>query len=164
MNWTAFHIAAERGHSEICRYIIQNTSDKNPAANVNHWTPLHLAIENNHLDTLKVIMEFADDKNPFLQSSKWNHGETALQKAMWMNLLGKNEEIYYCMETTLMSLGIKYHPNFDLSDENHIKLRLKHQKNCKFCTSPKRKNSDEPSASSQQKFSAKRGKVQVLGE
>ena len=155
LNWTAFHIAAERGHSEICRYIMQNISDKNPAADVNHWTPLHLAIENGHLDTLNVIMEYADDKNPYLQRSKWNNGETALQKAMWKNLLGQNEEIYYCMETTLMSLGIKYHPNFDLSDENHIKLRLKHQKNCKLCT-PKRKNSDEPSA--------KRGKVQILGE
>ena len=163
LNWTAFHIAAERGHSEICRYIIQNTSDKNPAANVNHWTPLHLAIENGHLDTLKVIMEHADDKNPFLQSSKWNNGETALQKAMWKNLLGQNEEIYYCMETTFMSLGITYHPNFDLSDENHITLRLKHQKNCKLCT-PKSKNSDEASASKRQKFSSKREKVQILGE
>ena len=163
LNWTAFHIAAERGHSEICRYIMQNISDKNPAADVNHWTPLHLAIENGHLDTLNVIMEYADDKNPYLQRSKWNNGETALQKAMWKNLLGQNEEIYYCMETTLMSLGIKYHPNFDLSDENHIMLRLKHQKNCKLCTS-KDKNSNEASASRRQIFSSKREKVQILGE
>ena len=75
----------------------------------------------------------------------------------------KNEEIYYCMETTLMSLGIKYHPNFNLSDENHIKLRLKHQKNCKLCTS-KDKNSNEASASRRQIFSSKREKVQILGE
>ena len=149
LNWTAFHIAAVGGHSEICRYIIQNTLDKNPVAEKNYWTPFHLAIHSGHLDTVKLIMEYADDKNPLMD------GETALQKAMWINLVGKNEDIYYCMETTLMSLGIKYHPNFDLSDENHIKLRLKHQKNCKLCT-PKRKNSDEPSA--------KRGKVQILGE
>ena len=158
LNRTAFHIAAQSGLSEICRYIIQNTSDKNPVAEINHWTPLHIAVNNGHLDTFKLIMEYADDKNPL------NNGETALQMAMWINLVGKNEEIYYCMETTLMSLGIKYHPNFDLSDENHIKLRLKHQRNCKLCT-PKRKNSDdEASASKRQKFSSKREKVQILGE
>ena len=157
VNWTAFHLAADIGHSEICRYIIQNTSDKNPAAEKNNWTPMHLAIANGRLDTFKLIMEYADDKNPL------RNGETALQKAMWINLVGKNEDIYYCMETTLMSLGIKYHPNFDLSDENHIRLRLKHQKNCKLCTSTD-KNSNETSASRRQKFSSKREKVQILGE
>merc|ERR1712194_50158 len=58
LNWTAFHIAAVKGLSEICSYIIQNTSDKNPVANKNHWTPLHLAIHNGHLDTFKLIMEY----------------------------------------------------------------------------------------------------------
>ena len=34
----------------------------------------------------KLIMEHAEDKNPVHQS----HGDTALQKAMWAHLKGKN--------------------------------------------------------------------------
>ena len=143
MNFTAFHRAARRGHTEICRYIIQNTIEKNPASDENQSPPLHFAITGGHLETCNLIMENAADKNP-LNSS----GETALQRAMWANLLGINTEMYYCMETTLMSLGIGYYPNFDLND-NHKRLRLEHQKDCKFCT-PKKENSDEASASSGQ--------------
>ena len=125
--WTSFHVSARRGHAELCRYIISNLIDKNPAEEESGRTPLVLAITHGHLETCKVIMEHLDDKNPSYI------GESALQLAMWQKLYERQEDIYYCMETTFMSLGIKYHPNFDLQDERHIQLRKQHQEKCNLC-------------------------------
>ena len=125
--WTSFHVSARRGHAELCRYIISNLIDKNPAEEESGRTPLVLAITHGHLETCKVIMEHLDDKNPSYI------GEPALQLAMWQKLYERQEDIYYCMESTFMSLGIKYHPNFDLQDERHIQLRKQHQEKCNLC-------------------------------
>ena len=125
--WTSFHVSARRGHTKICRYIISNLVNKNPPEEESRRTPLLLAIIHGHLETVKIIMEHLDDKNPsFL-------GESALQLAMWQKLYERQEDMYYCMETMFMSLGIKYHPNFDLQDENHIQLRKQHQQKCNLC-------------------------------
>ena len=126
-NWTSFHISARRGHTEICRYILENSTNKNPPEKLSQKTPLYLSIKHGRLETCKLIMEHLDDKNPLYR------GEPALQQAMWQKLFERHEDMYYCMETTLMSLDIKYHPNFDLNDKNHIKSRKQHQENCKLC-------------------------------
>ena len=45
--------AAEKGHLNVCKYIIENTEDKN--SRNSGYTPLHLAAENGRLDVCKYI-------------------------------------------------------------------------------------------------------------
>ena len=106
---------------------MENSVNKNPPEEVSRKTPLYLSIKHGRLETCKLIIEHLNDKNPLYR------GESALQQAMWQKLFERHEDMYYCMETTLMSLDIKYHPNFDLKDENHIKSRKEHQENCMLC-------------------------------
>ena len=48
---------------EICKLIIENVDDKNPADR-NGMTPLHRAAEYGHLDICKLIIQNVEDKNP----------------------------------------------------------------------------------------------------
>ena len=57
------HLAALKGHSEVCRLIIENVEDKNPADNFGD-TPLHLAAKKGSLDICKMILPKVKDKNP----------------------------------------------------------------------------------------------------
>ena len=57
--WTALHIAAHGGFTEICALLLRG-SDVNPGLNPNvtdrkGMTPLHLAAERLHLETVKVL-------------------------------------------------------------------------------------------------------------
>jgi ankyrin repeat protein len=61
--FTPLHTAAQHGHLETVKLIIQQTKEKNPAAK-DGWTPLHLAAENGHLETVQLILQHAEDKNP----------------------------------------------------------------------------------------------------
>ena len=45
---TPFHTAANNGHFDICKFIIDIVDDKNPAIN-SDFTPLHIAAQNGHL-------------------------------------------------------------------------------------------------------------------
>ena len=51
---TPLHLAAENGHFEICRMIMDSVEDKNPA---DQWgtTPWHEAERNGHYDICKLI-------------------------------------------------------------------------------------------------------------
>ena len=76
---TPLHIAARRGHVEICRMIMDHLEDKNPK---NDWgrTPLHLATLANHprgTEVYRLIMNEVDDKNP---KDNWQ-GATPLHSA-----------------------------------------------------------------------------------
>ena len=56
------HIAAENGHLMICKLIIENVKEKNPACNDGE-TPLYLAVKNNHLNILNVEFQCKKRKN-----------------------------------------------------------------------------------------------------
>ena len=60
---TLLHLAAENGHYNICKKIIENVQDKNPS-DEKGWTPLHLAALFGHLKVCEYILENIDEKKP----------------------------------------------------------------------------------------------------
>ena len=60
--YTPFHIAAQFGHEEVCKFIIEDAKDKNPKNDKNNVTPLHLAAQNGHLQVCKLIMDSIHDQ------------------------------------------------------------------------------------------------------
>ena len=55
--------AAGEGRLNICRLLIQNGQNKNPA-NQNGATPLHYAALKGHLEICRLIIENVQEKNP----------------------------------------------------------------------------------------------------
>ena len=51
---TALYMAAQGGHSEICKMIIENVENKNPVDN-DGKTPKDIAIGNGHLDIAQLF-------------------------------------------------------------------------------------------------------------
>jgi len=60
---TQMHAAADNGHFEICRVILDNMEDKNPVDSFG-TTPLYLAAMRGHLETYRLILENVQVKNP----------------------------------------------------------------------------------------------------
>ena len=60
---TPLHRAAENGHLEICRLIMESVNNKNPCSRLG-TTPLHRAAEYGHLEVCRLIIENVSDKNP----------------------------------------------------------------------------------------------------
>ena len=58
---TAFQMAANQGHLEICLFIMEKLENKNPRDN-NGLTPLHQAARNGHLKVCRAIMETLENK------------------------------------------------------------------------------------------------------
>ena len=77
--YTPLHEAASRGNFEICKFIIDQVEDKNPANETGH-TPFHIAAKhdrnNSHFDICQLIFEATGFHNP---SDKY--GETPLHSA-----------------------------------------------------------------------------------
>ena len=68
---TPLHWAAKNGHIEVCKLILEGTSDKNPAEiKYPRQTPLHYAAYHGHPEVCKLIMDSISvvkigfDKNP----------------------------------------------------------------------------------------------------
>ena len=55
--YTPLHYAAEKGHFEICKLILQNADDKNPRNNFGR-TPLELAENKGHKEICDLIKSF----------------------------------------------------------------------------------------------------------
>ena len=60
---TPLHLAAQEGHSSICRLIMHQMVDKNPA-NGFGITPLHYAAEEGHIAVCRLLIWQVEDKNP----------------------------------------------------------------------------------------------------
>jgi hypothetical protein len=58
---TPLHYAAKRGHTNVCKVIIESVENKNPSTS-NGCTPLHLAAKQGHLEIIKLIVETGVDK------------------------------------------------------------------------------------------------------
>ena len=69
---TPLHFAAEEGHANVVRMLIESEADIN-AQDYNGWTPLMTAVEHGHIDVVETLLKFKADKN--LQT---NDGESAL--------------------------------------------------------------------------------------
>ena len=61
--WAPLHVAADQGHLELSRFIIQKTRDKNPTG-FDEITALHFAAFNGHTEVCRHIVELVDDKHP----------------------------------------------------------------------------------------------------
>merc|ERR1712029_847388 len=61
---TPLHYAAQRGHVEVYRLIMNYVQDKNPASPQGGFTPLHSAASGGHLGVCRLIMNSVKDKSP----------------------------------------------------------------------------------------------------
>ena len=57
------HVAAERGHLNLCKYIVEKTGDFNPKL-ADGFTALHFAAEQGHFEVYKFIWYNVEGKNP----------------------------------------------------------------------------------------------------
>ena len=59
------HLAADRGHYDICKFIMEHVDYKDPDYfYFSNRTPLDLAITSNHLDVCELIIKNLTNKNP----------------------------------------------------------------------------------------------------
>ena len=87
---TPLHLAAKNGHLSVCKLIIKNVVDKNPAGGkmvtkswmhpvwIDQWTPLHLAAYTGHFSVCKLIINNVMEKNPGDQTG-WTPLHSAAQ-------------------------------------------------------------------------------------
>ena len=61
--WAPQHIAAESGELELCKYIFQKTTLRNPATKFG-TTPLHIVAAKGQADLFQLIIEDLVEKNP----------------------------------------------------------------------------------------------------
>ena len=57
------HAAAQKGHLELVKQLVENSEDKNPQ-DEHGTTPLHNAAEGGQLEVVKFLLPFLSDKNP----------------------------------------------------------------------------------------------------
>ena len=62
---TPLHIAAEKGHFEICEMILESKQVQNKTAidSRKSWCPLNYAVRNGHFEVAKLIFEHIEDIN-----------------------------------------------------------------------------------------------------
>ena len=94
---TPLHWAATNGKIGVCKFIIENSSNKNPASiKCDRYTPLHLAAQRGRLEVCKLIMENLTNKNPANKHGSTpfhfaaKAGKLAVCQLMIENLTDKN--------------------------------------------------------------------------
>ena len=60
---TPLHVAAQKGHLKLCKFIMDSVHNKNPG-NVENFTPLHLAAKYGHKDVCELILKNVNNKQP----------------------------------------------------------------------------------------------------
>ena len=63
LQWSPLHIAAEQGHLEFCKYIIEKTKDPNPTRE-DGITAIHMATLSGCREICELIINNLEDKNP----------------------------------------------------------------------------------------------------
>ena len=77
---TALHFAAKKGNLDICKYIFENVTDKNPQDTTLGYTPLHDAALYGRLEVYKYMAQNVKEVPP-----KTFHGDTPLHTAVYEN-------------------------------------------------------------------------------
>ena len=60
---TPLHLAAAKGHFEVCKMIIENV-DKKDLKTFHRFTPLHVAALMGHLEIYELILSNIEEKSP----------------------------------------------------------------------------------------------------
>ena len=98
--WTPLHCAAFKGHSEVCKFIIEREDDKNPSDDTG-MTPFHIAVKQGHLDVCSIIIDNITDKNPASNNGSTAihyaafHGQLDIYKLIARNIVDKNPRNHY---------------------------------------------------------------------
>ena len=92
---TPLHIAAQSGHFEVCKFIIEREDNKNPSDS-DGLTPLLVAVAKGHLDICSIIIDNITDKNP-ADNRGWtalhsaaHYGQLDIYKLIARNVVDKN--------------------------------------------------------------------------
>ena len=97
---TPLHFAAQNGHLEVCKLIMDNITDKNPA-NVEGEKPFHFAAKKGQLAVCQFMLENLSDNNP---RNQWaitplhyaaQYGHVEVCKLIMENLVDKNPSSYH---------------------------------------------------------------------
>ena len=97
---TPLHFAAQNGHLEVCKLIMDNITDKNPA-NVEGEMPYHFAAKKGQLAVCQFMLENLSDKNPRARRGitplhyAAQYGHVELCKLIMENLVDKNPSCSY---------------------------------------------------------------------
>ena len=86
---TPLHLAAKRGHLDVCRIILENVKDKNPVG-LDGWTPLDFAAENGHLEICELILEKMRKNNPKDTIGMTEHELTLISEWLKNNITYQN--------------------------------------------------------------------------
>ena len=60
---TPLHLAAQNGHTEVAKVILDENGAVINNLDVMKWTPLHWAAKGGHLETAKLLLEYNADIN-----------------------------------------------------------------------------------------------------
>ena len=109
--WTPLHFAAENGHFEVCKLIIENVRDKNPG-DYKGITPLHLAAENGQIELCELILDNSQEKNP-MDKDGWtplqlanDNGHRQIRDMIFKNMKEKNQRDH--KGSTLLHSAARY--------------------------------------------------------
>ena len=67
--YTPLHEAAQGGHIDICKLILDKITVKNPS-DENGYTPLHETAQGGHIDVCKLILDKITNKSPINEDGK----------------------------------------------------------------------------------------------
>jgi Ankyrin repeats (3 copies) len=100
--WTGLHAAAQHGHTEIVRLLLQHGADPNAREPGDHTYPLHWAAAHGHVDTVRALLDAGTEV----------HGvgdDHALDVIGWATVFRSPGESWHEIVSLLVARGARHH-------------------------------------------------------
>lgn len=100
--WTGLHAAAQRGHTEIVRLLLQHGADPNAREPGDHTYPLHWAVAHGHVDIVRALLNAGAEV----------HGagdDHALDIIGWATVFRSPGESWHEIVSLLIARGARHH-------------------------------------------------------